>query len=91
MAVQQFMSRFELQFLTFISIVNRGKLLAFPGCHYGNWRKTNGNDHEWRIEARICSNGPRQAARNREQGRQGEPRRRPQEQLEPLDSFLRAE
>lgn len=43
-------------------------------------------EHEkWWVEARICGDGSREAARNRKQGRQGQSRRRTQEQLQPLN------
>src|SRR5689334_15007604 len=66
--------------------MNWAKLLALPRCHPGIGRQENGNDQERRIEARICGDGPREAARNCEQGRQGQPWRRPQEQCQPLNS-----
>ena len=48
-------------------------------------KESNNADEEW-IEARVCGDEPGKAARNCEQGRQGQPRRRPQEQLEPLSN-----
>lgn len=63
--------------LTSISFVNR--LLGYGvGSAPSNQEIEDGSDQERRIKARVCSNGPGQAARDREQGRQGEPRWRPQ-------------
>jgi hypothetical protein len=46
--------------------------------------ETDGSNQEWRLKARVCSDGPGEAARDRKQGRQSESRRRPQGKLEPL-------
>ena len=42
------------------------------------------NNKERRIEAGLRGNGPGEAARNREQGRKSQPRRRPQGEQQPL-------
>jgi len=64
--------------------VNRKKQPAFPSRHSALGRIENGNDKERRIQARIRGDGSGETARNREQGRQGESRRRTQEQVQPL-------
>ena len=52
-----------------------------------------GNEERRRVEARVCGDGPGQAAGNCKQGRQGQPRWRPQEfeQHEPLNVTSRRE
>lgn len=74
-------------FLIFISIVNRQPQPAFAGCSIAEKEEEHASNEERRIEARICCHGSRQAARNREQGREGQSWWRTQEQLQPLIGF----
>ena len=50
-------------------------------AYYGG---RHGRNKEWRVEARICRDGSREAAGNRKQGRQGKPWRRAQERQQSL-------
>jgi hypothetical protein len=68
--------------LTSISIVNRNTAMALRGCHQEE--EYNGDYEKRWLEAGLCSNGSGQAAGDREQGRQGESRRRPQGECQPL-------
>ena len=56
-------------FLTFISIVNRQRQSAFAGMPNRKKESEYASIKERRIEARICRDGSRETARNREQGR----------------------
>jgi hypothetical protein len=83
------------RYLTSISNVNRVLRTAFPPSPDERERQRetrHGDEQNGKIEARICGDGSGKAARNREQRRQGEPRRRAQEQLQPLtrSSWMKA-
>lgn len=49
-----------------------------------NRETKDGTDKEWRLEARLRGDGPRKAARDRQQGRKSKSRRRPQGEFQPL-------